>query len=288
MKQMIQSQNLSEAPTVCCIILTFNRLPTLKTCLNCIQTQARRPDVIHIVDNGSKEETARFLDDARRNDSSIFVSSLPENLGPAGGYAYGMNWATEKQFSYIWVMDDDVFPEAECLKNLLQEISNENDRILFPRVVDKDERPANYPAWVGVLIPSSVVRLAGIPRQELFWWTEDTEYLQWRLPRVYGIRSLISDNAKVTHGVDDGKEKPSWKYYYEVRNTIYYRFYVQKGNLIRRVRKTLLAIAKPVMKATLFESDTRKKLTMISLGIRDGISQRLGKRIDPEESKMNL
>jgi rhamnopyranosyl-N-acetylglucosaminyl-diphospho-decaprenol beta-1,3/1,4-galactofuranosyltransferase len=276
--------NALTTPTVCCLILTFNRLPALKTCLQRVQTQTRPPEIIHIVDNGSREDTVRFLDQAGKDDSSIVVSSLAENRGPAGGYAYGLKWAVEKQFTYIWVMDDDVFADVDCLEKLLQHLENEDDRIVYPRVFDKDERPANYPAWVGVLIPSSVVKLAGLPIDELFWWTEDTEYLQWRLPNVYGIRPLISPNARVNHGVDDGKEKAAWKYYYEVRNTIYYRSYIQKGHRIRRIRKTLLAVAKPMMKAALFETNKLKKLRLSFLGIYDGVFCRLGKRIDPEKT----
>jgi rhamnopyranosyl-N-acetylglucosaminyl-diphospho-decaprenol beta-1,3/1,4-galactofuranosyltransferase len=272
--------NTFPVSNVCCVILTFNRLPALKKCLERIQTQTRRPETIHVVNNGSSQDTIQFLNEAARTDSSIVVSSLPENSGPAGGYAYGLKWAVENQFRYIWVMDDDVFAEGDCLQKLLQHMEDGKARIVYPRVFDKDNRPANYPAWVGVLIPSSVVQLAGVPKTELFWWTEDTEYLQWRLPKIYGITPLISSDATVNHGVDDGKEKPAWKYYYEVRNTIYYRSYIQRGHRIRRIRKMSLAVIKPMIRAV-FEKNKMKKLKLVFLGIYDGVLCRLGKRIDP-------
>ena len=81
-----------------------------------------------------------------------------------------------------------------------------------------------------------------MPNPDLFWWTEDTEYLQWRIPSagfevVWTERPVLS----VSRGRPDAA-KPAWKYYYEARNQVYYRLYVQHTStspvpyhLLRRV-----------------------------------------------------
>ena len=263
------------------LILTFNRVSSLRSCLNAVQNQTKRPETILIVNNASSDDTPEFLEEQAKQDSSITIVNLPENLGPAGAYAFGLKWGSDRNFSYCWVMDDDVFPNSDCLEFLLEEMETDSNKIIFPLISSWKGEIQNYPAWAGLLIPIAVVKRAGLPRQELFWWAEDTEYLQWRLPKIYGIHRINSKKAMARHGVYDGKEKPAWKYYYEVRNTIYYRFFIQKGNLLRRIRRTIIVICKFLLRVLFKEGEKLLKIRLICLGVWDGIRGQLGKKIDP-------
>ena len=54
---------------------------------------------------------------------------------------------------------------------------------MMASMVDRDTgATTNTLGWCAVLIPRVAVDAVGLPQAELFWWTEDTEYLQWRLP----------------------------------------------------------------------------------------------------------
>jgi GT2 family glycosyltransferase len=272
----------AEHPTVCCIILTFNRLSCLKECLNSVLAQTRPADSILVVDNASFAETKTYLHEESLRHPSLLVEHLPENIGPAGGYAFGLDWARHRDFSYCWVMDDDVFAQPDCLAGLLMDMDAADNKIVFPEAIRQGARQV-YPAWAGVLIPVPAIKRAGLPMAELFWWAEDTEYLQWRLPKVFGVESVFSSRCRVSHGTPGGGEKPAWKYYYEIRNTIYYRIYVQKRNVFRRARRITRTLLRLTGRAIL-EKGSLKKLSLIATGALHGAQKELGKRIDPEKS----
>ena len=41
-----------------------------------------------------------------------------------------------------------------------------------------------WPSWCGFVVARQIVEAVGLPMAELFWWAEDTEYLQWRIPEA--------------------------------------------------------------------------------------------------------
>lgn len=49
----------------------------------------------------------------------FFFHNTGSNLGGAGGFHYGMRWAVEANYDYLWVMDDDCFPKTDALEKLL-------------------------------------------------------------------------------------------------------------------------------------------------------------------------
>src|SRR5204862_401715 len=57
--------------------------------------------------------------------------------------------------------------------------------VVLARMVDRDSGEiVDTHGWCGVLLAREVVETVGIPDPALFWWNEDTEYLQWRIPRA--------------------------------------------------------------------------------------------------------
>ena len=94
------------------LIVTHNRLSDLKNCIKAVQSQTLKIDKLLIIDNGSTDGTKKYLKDNR-----IF-SIHTENLGSAGGWNKGINYALINNYKYIWMMDDDGFPNIDSL-NLL-------------------------------------------------------------------------------------------------------------------------------------------------------------------------
>ena len=63
--------------------------------------------------------------------------------------------------------------------------------------------------------------------EDLFWWAEDTEYLQWRIPEA-GYPRQVVDGALVEHdAIRQGDGVPLWKYYYEARNMLYVNLHLK-------------------------------------------------------------
>lgn len=261
--------------SVCAIVLTFNRKGLLEKALHCLLNQTRVPDTILVVDNNSSDGTVAYLRSMQASHDCIEIRTLDENLGPAGGFAEGMRWAVEKGFSHLWIMDDDVFPQRECLTLLLRR--TKPNSIAFPGSTDPSGSPVGKWGWSGCLIESRVVEEVGYPDARLFYWIEDTEYLMHRLVDMHGVTRVDVEEAKVIHLSHRPGLLPSWQYYYKVRNTIYYRLFIQRG----RYSKLVNSLAKLAGKIVLKESDKWVKLRYYIRGIKDGISGTLGKTVDP-------
>jgi GT2 family glycosyltransferase len=114
--------------------------------------------------------------------------------------------------------------------------------------------------------------------EDLFWWAEDTEYLQWRIPEAgYPIR--VVGDAVVRHdSIRHGDGVPVWKYYYEARNMLYVHLYVK-----RRIGRYPRNVAKLIGRALLREPEGRSvRLQAIASGVWDGAWRRLGQSFPVE------
>jgi GT2 family glycosyltransferase len=152
--------------------------------------------------------------------------------------------------------------------------------------------------WWGALIPREIVASVGVPNRDLFWWTEDTEYLQWRIPQAgYRVELCRGAVVRVNRARED-REKPAWKYYYEARNQVYHRLSVQRAHgrpvarhLKVRVRvwRAARSVVKLASRALFVDHDGRTtKIAMVARGTVDGIRGRLGKTVSPDSAHRPL
>ena len=121
------------------------------------------------------------------------------NLGPAGGWAIALRDFLSSDFSDAWVMDDDIVPEAECLATLLMARDEDPGRtFVVPVSIQPDGAVGRWGSWCGFMIAREIVEAVGLPRAELFWWAEDTEYCHWRIPQA-GFERRVIEEAVVHH-----------------------------------------------------------------------------------------
>src|SRR5690349_2261872 len=109
---------------VCAILVTYNRLDTLRSALDHVLAQELKPATIVIVDNNSTDGTIEFLQSVhgRQNIHCIFMDN---NTGSAGAIAAGMEFGlqqTQTGYDYFWVLDDDTFYAPHALKDLIENI----------------------------------------------------------------------------------------------------------------------------------------------------------------------
>jgi len=91
------------------VVVTYNRLPALRRTLSHLLTQPLH--AIVVVDNASTDGTQPFL--AEQVDERVHVLTLPENLGGAGGFHAGVDYAhTHLDYDYLLLQDDDAWPEG--------------------------------------------------------------------------------------------------------------------------------------------------------------------------------
>ena len=145
---------------------------------------------------------------------------------------------------------------------------------VVPVSIQPDGSVGRYGSWCGFLIAREIVETVGLPMEELFWWAEDTEYCHWRIPQA-GFRRRVVDAAVVHHdAIRQGGDVPTWKYYYEARNMLYYHLHVMHrvGRYPRNVSRLL--------GRALFRQRRHKLrcLAAVGRGLFDGAFGRLGLR----------
>jgi GT2 family glycosyltransferase len=273
------------ADRVLAVVLTFDAPNALARCLAAIAAQQRRPDGVLVVDNASPAPVDGLIDVVPGGR----VRRLPENVGPAGGYAVGLDDFLGSDYDWAWVMDDDCAPAPDALLHEL--IAARHGEVALATMVDATTGGVtNTQGWCAVLLPRAVVATVGVPDADLFWWNEDTEYLQWRIPRA-GFTVVRSADARVAVSrARDTLGKPAWKYYYEARNQVYYRLHTQRPRRrepverfrTRRVRwgRAARSVSKLATRAVVREHEQHlRKVAAVARGTRDGIAGRLGRTV---------
>ena len=258
---------------ICALIVTYNRLDKLKTCLESYDKQKRKPDKIIVVDNNSNLETKNFLIkwSLAKSEYEKIILTLDKNYGGSGGFYYGMKKALEIGFDWLWIADDDAYPDDDALFNLENVIlstsyqaicgvvynSNGIDlnhrRILIEKkysvketCVEKenyDKKAFNIDlfSFVGAAISKAVIEECGFPKKEYFIWFDDTEY-SYRVRKKFDI--ICCSNIKIYHDSVEKNEGISWKNYYGERNGLdmYKNHYTKKQFFLKIIRYKLKII----------------------------------------------
>jgi GT2 family glycosyltransferase len=266
---------------ICAVIVTYNRKNLLEECLYSVLNQSLSVNGIIIVDNAStdgtcdllfkkkyiKELPPKKLDSTWETKNEINVLSknirieliyirMEINGGSSGGFYKGTKKGFEKNYDLLWLMDDDVIPEKNCLEILYKNyrylsnyikvgficpspynIDSNPDVMLLPPIAYKignffytslykkenQVLPVLSCGFGGVLVSSLSIKEAGFPVKEFFLWNDDYEWTR-RITRN-GFYGFISLDCKITHKTKNTGVNPEnlgveriHLLYYEVRN----------------------------------------------------------------------
>jgi rhamnopyranosyl-N-acetylglucosaminyl-diphospho-decaprenol beta-1,3/1,4-galactofuranosyltransferase len=220
--------------TIAAVVVTFNRKELLRQNIDALLCQTYPLNTIMVIDNHSSDGTETLLKDAGYLDNPIIqYIRLSENLGGAGGFYEGVKTAYEKDYDWIWGMDDDAIPEKQALECLVQEAKNDPDACYFSNNNNdeagyrQDVKIVHDWTFVGFFISKQVVQLVGYPRKDFFIYYDDLEYalrIQKYNRSIKKVRTSIiyhddrkasrAKNGNVFFGLS------GWRLYYEVRNRI--------------------------------------------------------------------
>jgi rhamnopyranosyl-N-acetylglucosaminyl-diphospho-decaprenol beta-1,3/1,4-galactofuranosyltransferase len=263
--------------SVMAVVLTYNAPASLERCLLSIAAQTIPPQGILVVDNASTPPADPA--DVPPGCPPVTLVHSDHNGGPAGGYALALEHFLKSDHHHAWVIDDDMRPDPECLERLWVVAAKDPPRAFaFPISYQLDGTFGAWPSWCGFLVAREIIEQVGLPMAELFWWAEDTEYLQWRIPQAGYPMRVVAD-AFVRHdAIRHGEGVPVWKYYYEARNMLYVHLYVKK-----RVGYYPRNLTKLLGRALLREPEGRSvRLKAMAKGLADGARGRLGTRFPIE------
>lgn len=105
------------------VIVTFNRSELLLETLRSVCELKLKPSKVFIIDNNSTDKTYSAVTDFIMKNSAILpfeYQNTGSNLGGAGGFEFGSRLAYERGYEWIWLADDDIEFEPECLYAALQ------------------------------------------------------------------------------------------------------------------------------------------------------------------------
>ncbi len=254
---------------VAAVVVTYNRKELLLECIKCLREQSRSNELdIVIVDNDSTDGTREVLSSYIKNNQIIYRNT-GTNLGGAGGFQYGIRYAAEHGYEFVWVMDDDCMPtkDALCQFFISDQALNGNYGFLSSKVLWKDHSlctmnvqrkslttnvdnfssnrvPIVMASFVSLFIPVSVIKDVGLPIKEFFIWTDDWEYTR-RISKKYQCYlcndSIVIHKSKSNIGANiatDSLDRLD-RYMFLYRNDVYlYRREGIKGFLYESVRLT--------------------------------------------------
>lgn len=277
---------------VCAVIVTYNRLETLKTALAHILDQTVQPATIIIVDNNSSDGTQDYLKTLQHLDNvkSMYMES---NLGSAGAIARAMKFGLDLQdYDYFWILDDDTFYEKNALQDLISNIENSNFALLGlhgalirfgkkrPIKPDVKLQEADYALIDGALIKSDAIRTAGVVDEKFFMMCDDHEF-SMRLRKhgfKIGVLKSGADNRLYLGGQGSFTRATLWRGYYSARNhMLIIKKYFSFINLIGYI----LLQTKLLIAALVYAPDRFKRVRFRLMGIWHGIRGIGGKTLDP-------
>lgn len=255
-------RNSTQTTTV--VIVTYNRLEYLKKCLRGILNQDLEISNVIIVDNCSSDGTSAFLKEsgyvgnASSSDKNVEIKStiikgtqrftyirLKSNEGSSGGFYEGIDEAYREGTDWIWIMDDDVAPEPDCLR-MLHELKKdaicihpvkkfddgteqvwegimnpETGEIKFLETNVSFERGSptcrvNYACFEGALFHRDAVSKVGLPDKRFFIAYDDR---MWGYLLSLHEEVLFTNRAVLNKLIDNRAEQPNkFRVYFRLRN----------------------------------------------------------------------
>jgi len=248
--------------SVAAVVVTYNRLPLLKQCVDCLRAQTAICDIL-IVNNASTDGTEEWL----VVQTSLLSRNTGSNLGGAGGFNYGMRWAVEAGYDCVWVMDDDTLPKPDALEKLLEadEILKGNYGWLssvalwtdgseckmnrqklkksyydYSPILKYGLVQAEQATFVSLFLRREAILRVGLPIKEFFIWGDDIEFTR-RIAVREGTPCFLAGGSQVVHATKNNEgsnialDDPAriGRYFYAFRNEAYlYRQEGIKGRLL--------------------------------------------------------
>jgi GT2 family glycosyltransferase len=237
-----------------CIVVTYNRLPLLKECIEAVLSQTFPISKLIIVNNASTDKTKEYLDSLV--DNSIFkIINLTKNTGGSGGFNIGIKKSMEIPAEWTWVMDDDTIPLPNALEQLIVRTSIVKNigflcskvlysdgsihlmnivspqtlhNTVYSEYIEKGVLLVETCSFVSCLIKNTVIKIVGFPIADFFIWADDVEYtgritsLGFFGMFVWSSYAIHKTFCNYTASIQDATKDIFWKFYYGERNNIFF------------------------------------------------------------------
>ncbi|RLD17169.1 MAG: glycosyltransferase family 2 protein [Caldiserica bacterium] len=298
-------------PKVAVLILNWNRAKDTEECLNSIFQQSYSNYKIVLVDNGSTEKES--LEIGKKYKNIVFIRS-EENLGFAGGNNLGIRYALGEGYDYIFILNNDVILDRDCLLNLIKvgEYFNsagiigpavysyyEKNKIISTggkidwwrgKPLDKMEKigfslkpkVVEHLNGCGLLVKKEVFEKIGLLDEEYFLFYEETDFCV--RARRKGYKVVFVPEAKLWHKISQstGGTYTPMALYFGTRNRLLFMW--KNGDFFSWIPFFLFIFPGSVFKNLWKFRNKKKEKKWFILGIIDFFRKRFGKGRWSEDS----
>lgn len=251
------------SPKVFVIVLNYNGIETLSTCLTSIfQSNYNNFEVV-VIDNNSKDGS---FEKARHNFSRAHFIKNSSNIGFAQGNNVGIRFALEKFADYVFLLNNDATIEPTSLTTLIKNAEkNSRAGILSPIIKKADgnsiwfaggnlnfkkmraehnfdiasSQPYNtqYLSGCAMLIKKEVFKKIGLFDERYFLYYEDAD-LSFRAMKA-GFDLLVVPQSSVVH-LEQSNEKNNSKIYWLVLSGLIFFLTHTSGKQRLRMRSYII------------------------------------------------
>lgn len=241
------------------VVVTYNRLDKLKKALMSYELQTQKCSDLVVVNNCSTDGTEKYLEHWEQEPSEYgkYVLKTDSNIGGAGGFYTGMAYAMRLKADWVWLADDDAYPETDSFEKLcdyiITHINIEHVSAICSSVIKPDgsidyehrgflshglywnrrnssgndyllnDFKIDLLSYVGVALNAKALSDVGLCNKEFFIHFDDSEH-SLRLRKFGDI--LCVPRIRVVHDtpvstISSKGRNYDWKTYYGIRNTIY-------------------------------------------------------------------
>lgn len=281
------------------VIVTYNRINELRKAIKLYEEQTFKPEYIIIVNNNSCDGTKEYLCEWENKLSNIDkrVITLSKNLGGSGGFYEGLKESYKFDSEWIWVSDDDAFPDITAFEKMYKFLSSKDSKeidkiasicgeVINNGQIDLSHRrrikkgflnveqipieqskysnkefDIDFFSYVGSAINKKFLEKVGLTEKDYFIYYDDTEH-SYRLKEVGRI--ICVPDIKIVHDVKiDSENNLNWKSYYGIRNKIIFlkKHFKSRYYMVNYIKEKAKCI---------FRKDKRKN-ELINAALNDGI-----------------
>lgn len=291
------------------IVVTFNRKILLAACLKKLLAQSADFEYLIVVNNASTDGTEDYIREVGLLDyKKIIWLNLGENIGGAGGFSAGMQYAFEHGADYVWMMDDDAMPHPTALAELIKHttpqhiyasLAVQDQQISWEMTVKKESHwiathnPTDIAEnmevrslpFLGFMIHRQLVEKIGLPDTSFFIAADDTEYcLRAKQAgyKLYLVGKSLIEHPKAQYQQYQILNKKinyvsllPWKRYYDTRNRI---FIAKQYFGFRLFSQTLPSLLFRLLISLVVEKNRYQQFKAYFWGMYDGFLSNGGKK----------
>jgi len=237
---------MNDNNNIIAVVVTHNRLELLKKVIDNLKNQTYKIDAIVVINNASTDGTEEWL-----KSQSDLEYVTQGNLGGAGGFNTGLQYAYKHNYEWIWFMDDDVLPQANCLEELMKyadknaalsplRYTPDGDpflnecvqynftnpfKTLWSQLITiedthKDFIEVDGMTFEGILINRHLIDKIGFPVKDYFLYGDDSDYFIRAKKAGFKVGVVTSAKSKRIFQENSLQQWNTPRRYYMIRNVV--------------------------------------------------------------------